>query len=386
MVQVLVKFSEIALKGSNRSFFISRLVANIQKSSNRYNLDVKIIKEHSRIICIYDESSKKEDIVESLSNVYGIKYFGFESICQKNVTALKDKIIELLKGFKDKPIKTISFKTKRSDKDFEMTSPQINSSLSQITKEMGFIPDYKEYDIEINIEVALKKIHIYAEKYEGLSGLPVGTSGKVLVLMSGGIDSPVATTEILKRGCTADFLHIHTFPNNNIALDNKIKDLVKILNKYQFKSKLFLLPYYKYDFMIQGKIPKRYDLIFFKHYIFKLAERIAKEKGYDAIISGDSLNQVASQTIENIKCTNYSIDLPILRPLISHDKEEIINKAIKIGTFDTSLINYKDCCSLMAKNPLTQTNISKFISEISKIEMNSILSASLNEMEEFWIK
>jgi len=228
---------------------------------------------------------------------------------------------------------------------------------------------------------------MYSNKIKGLGGLPIDAKKKILCLLSGGIDSPVAATQLMKRGCRVDFLHIHSFVKNEFVLKSKIKDIIGKLNNYGYKSRLFLMPYSFYELGTAGKIEDRFELIFFKHYIFKLAEKLANHYEYDAICSGDSLNQVASQTLENLKCVSYNVNLPIFRPLLSFDKNEIIEIARKIGTYEISNIEYKDCCSISAKNPYTQCNLDKFKEKVlDKIDMDELLEKSMEEITSYMIK
>jgi thiamine biosynthesis protein ThiI len=214
----------------------------------------------------------------------------------------------------------------------------------------------------------------------------VGTSGKILCLLSGGIDSPVATFLMMKRGCTVDFLHFHTFRTNSDVLKTKINRLVDILNNYQDESKLYLIPYSGYEIFSQNKLWEKYDLIAFKYYMIKLAEKFALEKYYDAIITGDNLGQVASQTIENLKISSVDLKIPLFRPLITYDKQEIIDLAKKIGTYEMSIEKYKDCCSILSKNPSTRTSQEKFTEIMKNFDLDFLIEKSLKEIEKFDVK
>jgi thiamine biosynthesis protein ThiI len=240
--------------------------------------------------------------------------------------------------------------------------------------------NYSNPEKTIYIEIA-DKIYIYTKRHEGFGGLPVGTGGKVLCLLSGGIDSPVAAWLMMKRGCQVDFLHFHAFPKNRLAKEGKIIETVNILNNYQFESKIFLVPYSEYVLKTQGKIFEEYDLVIFKHYMTRLADKIAQEKKYGAIVNGDNLAQVASQTLENLKAASQKIESPIFRPLIGYDKEEIIGLSKKIGTHDISLERYKDCCSIISKKPSTKTKIKNFERELGKINLDRIISESMKGLD-----
>lgn len=384
-MKVLIKYSEIGLKGKNQSDFINKLIGNIQKSANRTGLDIQnVLKQRSRIICNFN-TNDKQLIEKTLKNVFGIYYFSYVFEVEKNMDSIIQKTNEMLDEFKGE-YKKISFKAKRSDKKFPLQSPEINSQLAVIAKKKGFWVDFDDSQITIYIEVTDTTVYMYSKRIMCYSGLPVGTSGKVLVLLSGGFDSPVAAIQLLKRGCTVDFLHFHTYVKNEFVLDSKIKQLAEKVNNFAFKSKLHLIPYSFFDFMTQGKIPPRYELIFFKHYILKVAEKLAIENGYDAIVTGDSLAQVASQTIENLRAAGHGVQMPIFRPLLTYDKEEIINLAKKYDTYELSIEEYKDCCSLASKNPMTQTKIDKFQEILDTYDLNNLIEKSIEEMNSYWIK
>jgi len=387
MIKVIVKFAEISLKGKNKSEFINKLKGNIQKSANQQNLEIdSILKEHARIIINYSDKSKKEEIIDSLKSVMGIKYFAFMTECEKSVEGILKIAENMIKNFKNNGVKSMSFKTKRSDKQFELNSPELNAKMGTIAIDNGINIDYKNKQDIIYTEIYEKEAYLYSEKISGQGGLPVASSGRVLCLLSGGIDSPVATYKMLKRGVTVDFLHFHTFQKNESVLETKMKSIIQKLNNYQFKASIYCVPYSFYEFTTIGKIPERFELVFFKHYIFKFAEYLAKKYDYSAVVCGDNLNQVASQTLENIKSVSYGINLPIYRPLLTYDKDEIIEIAKTIDTFDLSIEEYKDCCSMSSKNPLTQTKLEKFIEVLENSEIKELIENSFEQMERFLIK
>jgi thiamine biosynthesis protein ThiI len=382
MIKVLIHHAEIGLKKGNFSFFEKKLVENIKKSAEKNKIKLnEIIRQEKRIIADFD--AKQEKVSELLKKVFGIKNFSFVYEVEKDISKLKKEVENILKKFK---IKKIAFETKRSDKAFSLNSVEINKEFGEISNKLGLKVDYKNFEEKIFTEVTSKKIFVYTEKIPGLGGLPVGTSGRVLVLLSGGIDSPVASWLMMKRGCKVDFLHFHTFKNNKQGFDSKIKTLVEKLNEYQRKSKLYLVPYSTYEILTQGEILQKYDMVLFKHFILKFAEKFAIENNYDAIVLGDNLAQVASQTIENLRATSFGISTLIFRPLLTYDKQEIIDLSKKIGTYEMSIEKYKDCCSILSKKPSTKTKLEFFKNVLKKIDVNEIIEKSLKELEAFEIK
>lgn len=383
MEKVLIHHSEIGLKKGNFSYFEKQLMKNIRKSCKRSDIEVKKLDRHDKRI-IGEFEGDKEKIIRALKSVFGIKYFCFVEEIEKNIESIKKKVESLLKEIKKQGHKNIAFSTKRGDKNFGYTSIDINKQLGEVSYNLGLKVNYSNPDRIIFIEIPSSNIvYVYGERIEGHGGLPVSTSGKVLCLLSGGIDSPVAAWLMMKRGCNVDFLHFHTFNDNKKAYNTKIKKTIEILNKHQFKSKLFLIPYGMYELSAQGNVKQKYDVTLFKHYILKVAEKFAKENYYDGIVTGDNLAQVASQTMQNLKATSLGISIPIFRPLLTYDKQEIIDLSKKTETYDISIEKYKDCCSIIAKKPCTKTKEKVFEKIIDETKINELVDESMKEIEKF---
>ncbi len=402
---VLVHYGEIVLKGKNRKFFESMLVENIKKSFLRENISIKVEKVNSQILLYIkkgsigsikereENKSLEEKVKLVLKNIPGIYDFSFVKIIERKnndletLNILKNNIISILKSkfYENYKDYTFSINTKRSDKSFTIKSPEVNAIIGEELYNNNFKINIKNADVKIYVRIIKDKILYYFEKHKGIGGLPL-KQGKVLCLLSGGIDSSVAPYYIIRRGLKVDFLHFHTFKENKEVLDTKIKSIIKKFNKYQYESKLFLIPYHEYQLSTYEKIPYKYDLVVFKNFMLKIAEKIVKEKGYDAILTGDNLGQVASQTIENIKSTSYNVKEIILRPLIGFDKEEIILKAKEINTYEDAIKEYKDCCSIISKKPHTKVKIEKLKSILEKIDYDKIIEENYKLLEEYIIK
>lgn len=386
-MKIVIHHAEIGLKGKNFPWFEKKLVENIKNSLKRKKIKLKDIKRHEKRIFaeinLGKNNKNREKVSEVLEKVFGIKYFCFVEDMDKKISLIEKKAEKFLNNFKKQKAKRVAFQTKRADKNFFLTSLDINKKFGAIANKLGIKVDYSNYDKILFTEITQKKVYMYPEKIPGLSGLPVGTSRKVLCLLSGGIDSILAAWLMMKRGCKVDFLHFHVFNKNKKAYDSKIKTMVKKMNDYQFNSKLFFMPYANYKILTQGKIPEKYDLVLFKHYMFKMAERIVLEKNYSGIVTGDNLGQVASQTIENINATSQGIKVLIFRPLIAYDKQEIINLAKEIGTYNLSIKDYKDCCSIISKNPATKTK-KHILEELSeKVNLENLIEKNFKEVQEF---
>jgi len=383
MDKVLIHHSEIGLKKGNFSYFEKQLMKNIRKSCKREGIGVKELDRHDkRIIGTFEGDGEK--IIGALKNVFGIKYFCFVEEVEKKVEFIKKKVESLLKEVKKAGHKNISFNTKRGDKRFELNSLELNKEFGEISNKLGLKVNYSNPDKTIFTEIPSSNIvYVYNERIEANGGLPVSTSGRVLCLLSGGIDSPVAAWLMMKRGCNVDFLHFHTFNDNKKAYDTKIKKTVEILNKHQFKSKLFLIPYGMYEMCAQGNVEQKYDVTLFKHYILKVAEKFAKENHYDGLVTGDNLAQVASQTMQNLKATSLGISIPLFRPLLTYDKQEIIDLSRKIKTYDISVEKYKDCCSIISKKPCTKTKEKVFEKIIAETKIDKLVNETIKEIEKF---
>lgn len=369
---VLIHYGEIGLKGLNRPQFEKKLIENIKKAIK--GCSYKAIRKIHRIIIIeLDKKSDVEKIKEALKCVFGIAWFALCFKTKANIEEIKRIILEKIKiesGIK------IKITTNRADKSLPFTSNDVNKAIGHfLVKNFNVAVDLKSPKLEIFIELVDGKAYVFLEKIKGLYGLPVGTSGKVLHLLSGGIDSPVAAWLLMKRGCEVDFLHFHGFKSYDEKLNEKILSLVKILAKYCYSTKIFFVPFY--PFQVEAlKAPIKYGLILFRRFMVRVAEELAKKYGIKAFGSGESLAQVSSQTLENISAINAAASLPIFRPLLTFDKNEIIQLAKKIRTYAISILPYKDCCSsFISKHPILKADLEK----VEEIEKNLDLKKAVSE-------
>jgi len=386
MQQVLVKYSEIGLKGKNRRYFEKSLIKNIRQSAKFFDARLENVRhEVGRVVCFFDDDESNDKICECLKNVLGIKFFSFVYEVEKDI----DSMVSMAKKLMEEEFggcKSISFKTKRADKNFPLISPDVNAKFGEVAVDLGIDIDYKNLEERIFTEITYSKVYMYAKKIYAYCGLPVNTSGRVLVLLSGGIDSPVAAFNMMRRGVKCDFLHVHMEMDNEVVMSSKIRDTVNVLNKFQYKSKLYLVPYSNYEFLTSGKINPRYELVFFKHFLLRLVDKVAKDMNYDAIVTGDNLAQVASQTMDNLNAASLRIERQIFRPLLCYEKEEIIAKAKEIGTYDLAIQSYKDCCSIHSKNPLTKAKLDKMNAIIDEFDVENLLEKSVADMKQFDIR
>ncbi|HQB85197.1 MAG TPA: tRNA uracil 4-sulfurtransferase ThiI [Candidatus Pacearchaeota archaeon] len=377
---VICHYSEIALKGGNRSFFERKLVENIKKSINsEFVLDIKKIS--GRILIILNDGVIKSEIEESLKRVFGISNFLF---CIKTKPTIEDISRELTLILEKEKFKTFRITAKRSEKNTPNTSQQINEQVgANIFNHFKDISvNLENPDINCFVEIVSGSAYISIKKIQGLNGLPVGTGGKVVLMLSGGIDSPVAGFMAMSRGLNVILVHFHTYPETSQNSIEKVKEISKILSKYQPRTKLYLVPFAKIQKQIFLSINPKLRVIFYRRLMFKIAQEIAKKEKALGIVTGESIGQVASQTLENINAIQNGIAMPIIRPLICYHKDDIIEKARQIKTFDISILPHDDCCSrFLPKHPEIRAKIEDVLAEEKKLNIDLMIKEALNEIE-----
>jgi len=375
---ILVRYGEIFLKSDPvRRRYTKRLQENI-KHSFKVNGIKKFETQRKRgRIFITVPKSKMKKATDILANTFGVVSF---SMCDRiDSSTVKDIQSFAKKNYKEwiPRGKTFGVRGKRSGTQKEKYTSQ------QLAKKVGDVINRKvnlsKPDVEVFVEVRGDSTYFYTEVMHGLGGMPVGTAGRVVCLLSGGIDSPVAAWMMMKRGCIVDFVHLHPFKDNKQAKKSKIKDIVKILGKHLYKPRVYFVPIAPFDLLVD--VDPRYNLIVFRRYMMRLAEKIAEKNNAKGIITGDSLAQVASQTLENLRTVETSVQLPIFRPLIGLDKQEIVEMAETIGTYKLSIKPYRDCCSIVAKKPATKSKVEDVEEMEKNIDMDQLIKMSLDMME-----
>ena len=377
---IIIHYDEITLKGGNRPFFERVLINNIKEFLENIKYD-KIYKDGGKIIIEINKNTDLKKIKEILKSIPGISNFYFAVSEEKDLEKINKKTVELLKNYlKTENKKTFKIEARRSDKKFELKSPEINVKAGEYVLENTKLKvDVHNPDIEIVIDIGHKYCFIYFEKIKGVGGLPVSTAGKLVGLLSGGIDSPVASYMMMKRGAKIIFVHFKNKTINNTG-DDKIKNLVRELSRFQGKSKLYIVPFEKFQKEIIAKIPSKNRMIIYRRVMFKLAEIIAKKENAKGFVTGDSLSQVASQTLENINVIYNAANYPVFSPLIGMNKQEIIDLALKIKTYETSILPYQDCCSfLIAKHPETKAKLEDIIKQEENLEIDKIAERIITE-------
>ena len=374
----LIKYAEIGIKGKNRYMFEDALVRQIKYAMKPVG-EFKVRKESGRVFVEGQEDFDYEEAVEALKTVFGIT-----GICPmviehtKDVEHLTDAAVRYIDSQYGKKDFTFKVNARRGDKEFPMNSMDINCLVGE--KLLDAWPDLKVDvhcpDVLVNIEVR-QQIYIYSVEIPGPGGMPVGTNGKAMLLLSGGIDSPVAGYMIAKRGVRIDATYFHAPPYTSERAKQKVVDLAKIVSKYAGPIHLHVVNFTDIQLAIYEKCPHDQLTIIKRRYMMKIAEHFAQENDALALITGESIGQVASQTIHNLAITNDVCHMPVFRPLIGMDKQEIVNIAERIDTFETSIQPFEDCCTIfVAKHPVTKGNLKK----IEKSEEN--LSDVIDELME----
>jgi thiamine biosynthesis protein ThiI len=370
----LAHYHEIALKGKNRGNFEWQLRRNLGLVTGLPLQKIKLIA--SRFVI----ESNEEQLKEKLKYVFGLSSFGPALAVEPTIEKIQEAALNLASLTK---IKSFLVSTSRSDKSFFLTSPEINRLVGEAIREKTKAKvDLKNPQQIFWIEITSKEAYIYTEKFKGAGGLPVGSEGRVLVLLSGGIDSPVAGYFLAKRGALVDFIHFHSYPFTSSASLEKVKQLVKILNSYTLFSRLFLIPFGEIQKEIFKECQESLRVILYRRLMYRIAEKIAQENEAQALVTGESLGQVASQTLDNLRVIEEAISLPVFRPLIGFDKEEIISLAQQIGTFEISILPHEDCCTLfLPKKPATKAKLANVLQEENKLPIKKMIKEVIKKTE-----
>ncbi len=375
---VLVRYGELSTKGKNRKEFIKRLDQNIRNMLKDYP-DLKYTRTHDRIY-IKLINADQEDIRKKLSMVFGISSFSFTEKVASDIEVIKETCLRIAKESDKKTFKMI---TKRHDKTFPMISDEINRACAgMILRNTDLKVDVHEPELEIRVEVQSGYTYITSEKIKGAGGYPTGINGKVLLMLSGGIDSPVAAYEFMKRGIEVEAVHFASPPYTSENAKKKVLDLASMVSVYQGKMRVHLLNFTETQLAIYKTAGDPYAVTLMRRMMFRLAQEVAEKNRCLCIGTGESVGQVASQTLESIACINRVVTMPVLRPLVCFDKVEIIDLARKIGTYETSILPFEDCCTIFdPKNPVTKPSAEKCEEFESRFAWQEMLAKCIAEEE-----
>lgn len=377
---ILVKYAEIHLKGLNRPYFERMLVSRMAQAL--HGIKNRIVREQGRIF-VYDiPDDRIEEAADELYNVFGI-----HSIC---ITYTVDKDWQVICGAACRLMQQYNSPTtfkvfaRRADKKFELNSEQICRELGHILLERfnNLTVDVHNPQVALTVEIRQDRAFIYAGERLCLGGMPVGCNGKAMLLISGGIDSPVAGYMIAKRGVEISAVHFYSYPYTSQRARDKVEELARLMSRYTGTVELHLVPFTDIQMTIYDKCPSSETTVLMRRLMMKIAQRIAQGCNAQALITGEAIGQVASQTIESLTVTNDAVTMPVFRPLIGFDKEEIIDRAKKIGTFETSILPYEDCCTVFVpKHPVTKPSLDNLRASESLVNWEPLILEAINNTE-----
>ena len=377
---IIIRYCEIHLKGKNKSFFEKLLVKNVKDAL--IGIDYKFTAMHSRYLIEDFSASDLNKICSKLDKVAGIHTYSLAEVVENDFEQIYSAVETLCKEKNG----TFKIVTNRADKTFTPDSMKTSMIIGgRILEKFGdkLKVDVKNPDFFVNIDIREDgKTFIYTDVIKALSGMPVGSAGRGILLISGGIDSPVAGYMTCRRGMKLDFIHFHSFPYTGEAAKEKVIELSKKVAEYNGRSNLYVVSFTKIQEEIHKKCPEEFMITMMRRFMMRIAERIAIANGDQAIITGESLGQVASQTIESITSSNSVVKMPVLRPLIAFDKIDIIEISRKINTYDVSILPYEDCCTVfLPKFPAIKPDLNKVIAAEQKLDVEKLIESALASVE-----
>src|SRR5262245_9689810 len=382
MNSIVVHYQELARKGTSRPLFLCRLVRTFRRVLS--DLDVQSVRAlMGRIEVVLGPSAVREEVGDRIRRTFGIANFSYARRTALDIDALAASILQDLR---DRTCESFRMSVRRADKRFPLTSPQVEREIGGRIKQVrGWVLDLDEPDLDIHVEMLTDQGFYFFGKERGPGGLPTGTAGRVVCLLSGGIGSPVAAHRIMKRGCTVTFVHFHSYPILSRASQEKARELVQLLTKWQQRSKLYLVPFGDVQQQVVLSVPAPMRVVVYRRLMLRIAESIARQRGALALVTGDSTGQVASQTLENLSVVGQAATLPIFRPLVGMDKSEIMAEAEQIGSYPISIIPDQDCCTLFTpRNPLTRARLDDILAAEQMLPIDELIARASGESVLEW--
>ena len=379
MESVIVHYQEIALKGRNRPWFIERLVRNLRDALA--DLDVVGVRVlMGRIEVVLGPAANWEDVQERVGRVFGVANFARARRARRDIDELTATLLADLDG---REASSFRVTARRADKTYPLTSPEIERHVGgHIKVARGWTVDLTNPELVVHIEILPREAFYSLNRHPGPGGLPSGTSGQVVCLLSGGIDSPVAAYRMMKRGCRVRFVHFHSYPILSHASQDKVREIVQHLTKYQLASRLYLVAFGEVQRQVMLSAPPALRVVLYRRLMMRIAERLAVRTRARALVTGEAVGQVASQTLENLAAINASVSLPVLRPLVGSDKEEISNEARALGTYPISIIPDEDCCQLFTpRHPATKARLGAIEAAEAGLPISEMIDVAVAEAE-----
>lgn len=380
---LIVKYGEIGVKGKNRYIFENKLIKNVKnilKPIGKFN----VYKEYGRIYVDLD-GYDYEEVVEEVKKVFGIVGVCPAVRAEKDYNLLKELALKMLEEKIEQGYKSFKVDSRRGDKDFKLTSQEMSLDIggylvSQVKDKIAV--DVRNPEVKIHCELRQNNVMVYSDTIPGYGGLPLGTNGRAMSLLSGGIDSPVASWMVAKRGMELECIHFHSYPFTSEKSQEKVRDLAQILAKYCGRVRLHKVNMLEIQKSIGLNCKDEEMTIISRRFMMRIAERVAESRHCDALVTGESIGQVASQTIQGLTCTNASVKMPVFRPLIAMDKTEIIEVAQKIGTFETSILPEEDCCTVFSpKKPVTKPKLDRIEKSENKLDVEKLIQDAIDNIE-----
>ena len=377
---LLCKYGEIVLKGANRRFFEDTLLKTLRFRGKHFGkFDIRS-SQSTIIIEPLTEDSDIDGMFETTSKVFGIVGISRCAVCEKDMDAISQMVRSYIPQFLDGK-KTFKVEAKRSDKRFPLNSPQISAEIGGVI--LGLMPkikvDVRQPEITVHVEIREHAAYIHAGQFKGAGGMPVGTNGKAMLLLSGGIDSPVAGHMIAKRGVQLEAVHFESFPYTSERAREKVLELARIVAQYAGSLNVHVVSLTHIQEELVKNCEEDYFTLILRRYMMAIADKLAHKTGCGGLITGESLGQVASQTMQALGVTDPVATLPVFRPCIGMDKEEIIQIARRIGTFETSIQPYEDCCTVFTpKHPRTRPELEKVLEQQNRLDFDALVQEALD--------
>ena len=377
---ILIKYGEIILKGLNRHIFEDKLVGNIKKAVGD---SAHVYKSLATIYAEPREGTDIDDLIAKIRNVFGIVSIARAAVCEKELSDICAAAAEYLKDELSR-VKTFKVETKRADKKYPLKSPQISAEVGGALLDAfkNLSVDVKNPDLIVNVEVRESAAYVYGGRIRGRGGMPTGTAGKAMLLLSGGIDSPVAGYMIAKRGATLEGIHFFSHPFTSELAKQKVLDLARELKGFTGSLRVHIVPFTQPQLQMREKCPAEHLTLIMRRMMMMIASEIAKKQGALCLVTGESLGQVASQTMEALAVTDDAASLPCFRPVIGMDKEDIVAIARDIGTFETSILPYEECCTIFVpKHPTTRPKLEKILASEALLDVETLVRDAVEGTE-----
>ncbi|MDY3240358.1 MAG: tRNA uracil 4-sulfurtransferase ThiI [Anaerovoracaceae bacterium] len=381
---LIVRCGEVALKGMNKPYFERMLVDRIRKNLKEFH-GVDVRRQEGLIFVRADKALDIQAIIKQVSKVFGVASISQAVEAPSELDAIGAEAVKyMLDLIEKKGVKTFKVEAKRADKNFPVKSPEIGRIIgAKVLIGCKVLKvDVHEPDVLLHVDVRSDRTYIYDAKIQGFGGLPLGTNGKGMVLLSGGIDSPVAAWMMAKRGMLIEAVHFHSYPYTSPRAQEKVEDLARIVASYCGRFKLHCVNLLPIQEQIVANCPEEETTIHVRMFMMRIAERIARDTGCMMLITGENLGQVASQTAEALVVTDSAVSMPVMRPLIAMDKTDIMDKAQEIGTFETSIQPYEDCCTVfLPKHPSTKPHLDRILASESVLDIDGLVDAAVSARE-----